>query len=508
MPYSISGTTITVSGTVDLMNVSLPSIFRINFAAGGANATFHAYDFFYVPPQGVYFTVAGSASRDVLILQPGRNSGPIQQYEPSPQMDFFQVRELGRQRRHHPAGEFRTITICRGSYENEIFRGGNGNDSYHIGPGDIVDETGTDGVDTIYSYESVNLLGSNIRGDVENVVLTAVDIATYAAGNALANKLVGGMGNSTLNGLGGDDFMQGRAGNDTYYVDTLNDIVDESANNPGGIDTIRSYVSYSLLDTVHVKGAVENLTLMGAALDAEGSTLNNALTGNGFANILKGLAGNDVLNGGAGADDLQGNSGNDTYVLGSEGYGVDTVVDSSGTADTITSSINRSLSFADYSEIENLVLVGNAVSGSGNGLANVMTGNARANILYGLAGNDRLAGGAGNDTLIGGSNNDFFVFNTAPNRRQPRYHHGLQPRRRYVPAGECDLHQARRRRHVLNPAFFRAGTKALDANDYIVYNRATGCSPTIMTATARMRRSRFAVLTNRPLLTANDFLVI
>ena len=70
---------------------------------------------------------------------------------------------------------------------------------------------------SIYSYESVNLLGANVRGDVENVVLTAVDIATSATGNALANKLVGGMGNSTLNGMGGDDVMQGRAGNDTYW---------------------------------------------------------------------------------------------------------------------------------------------------------------------------------------------------------------------------------------------------------------------------------------------------
>ena len=62
MSYSISGTTVTVSGTVDLMNASLPSIYRINFAAGGANATFNARNFFYIPPLGVYFTVVGSAS--------------------------------------------------------------------------------------------------------------------------------------------------------------------------------------------------------------------------------------------------------------------------------------------------------------------------------------------------------------------------------------------------------------------------------------------------------------
>ena len=90
-----------------------------------------------------------------------------------------------------------------GSYAKDILRGENGNDTYHIGPGDI----------------------------------TAVDGDPSATGNALPNKLVGGMRNNVLNGLGGEDVMQGRAGNDTYVVDTLNDIVDEAANNPGGIDT-------------------------------------------------------------------------------------------------------------------------------------------------------------------------------------------------------------------------------------------------------------------------------
>ena len=64
MSYSISGTTITVSGTVDLMNTSLPSIYRINFAAGGANATFNVRNFMYVPPLGVTFTVVGSARQE------------------------------------------------------------------------------------------------------------------------------------------------------------------------------------------------------------------------------------------------------------------------------------------------------------------------------------------------------------------------------------------------------------------------------------------------------------
>ena len=229
---------------------------------------------------------------------------------------------------------------------------------------------------------------------------------------------MGGRGNNILNGLTGDDVMQGRAGNDTYVVDTLNDIVDEVANNPGGIDRILSYVSYTLLDTVHVKGAVENLVLIGAALTAEGNGLSNTITGNGLANIITGLGGNDVLDGAAGADLLYGGVGNDTHVLGSEASGVDKVVDSSGSADSITSLVNRYLSFGDYSEIENLVLLGNAVSGGGNGLSNVLTGNARVNALTGLGGNDKLVGGVGADGLTGGVGADQFIFNSVAESRK------------------------------------------------------------------------------------------
>jgi Ca2+-binding RTX toxin-like protein len=258
---------------------------------------------------------------------------------------------------------------------------------------------------------------------LENVQITS-DYAS-ATGNALNNTLVGGFGKTVLNGMGGDDLMQGRRGSDTYIVDTLNDIVDETYY-PGGIDTVRSLISYTLADTVHVKGAVENLTLIGAALTAEGNALNNAITGNGRANVLTGLGGNDVLNGaagadrldgGAGADRLEGGAGSDTYMLGSQASGTDKVVDSSGSGDTITSSINRSLAFADYSEIENLRLLANAVTGIGNGRSNTITGNAGVNLLLGLDGNDRLVGGLGVDRLTGGMGADQFVFSSVADSR-------------------------------------------------------------------------------------------
>ena len=62
--------------------------------------------------------------------------------------------------------------------------------------------------------------------------------------------------------------------------------------------------------------------------------------------------------------------------------------------------------------------------------------------------------------------------------------------------------------HMLNPAFFRAGTKALDANDYIVYNRADGMLSYDNDGNGSHAAIAFAVLINKPVLAANDFVVI
>ena len=57
-------------------------------------------------------------------------------------------------------------------------------------------------------------------------------------------------------------------------------------------------------------------------------------------------------------------------------------------------------------KIEDLQLVGGAVSGTGNSLDNVISGNKIGNILNGNEGDDVLMGGGGRDTLEGGSGND------------------------------------------------------------------------------------------------------
>jgi len=78
-------------------------------------------------------------------------------------------------------------------------------------------------------------------------------------------------------------------------------------------------------------------------------------------------------------------------------------------ADTVSASLDWTLG----SNVENLILTGTAINGTGNTLNNVLTGNASANSLVGDAGNDTLNGGVGNDTLTGGLGDDTYVVDSA-----------------------------------------------------------------------------------------------
>ena len=177
--------------------------------------------------------------------------------------------------------------------------------------------------------------------------------------------------------------MQGLAGNDTYVVNNLGDVVVEALN--AGTDLVQSSISYTLAANV------DNITLTGTtAINATGNTLNNTLTGN---------AGNNILDGGAGADTMVGGAGNDTYFVDNTAD-VTTEAASAGT-DTVMSTITRTLG----TNLENLTLLGTAAINS--------TGNTQANVLTGNAGNNVLTGGAGNDTLIGGLGDDSYVLDVA-----------------------------------------------------------------------------------------------
>ncbi|MHC2302759.1 beta strand repeat-containing protein [Rhizobium mongolense] len=318
-------------------------------------------------------------------------------------------------------------------------RGGAGDDIYVVDNGaDRVNE-GTavsGGNDTVRSSISFRLSNTaRVSGNVENLILTGI-ASINAAGNALNNRLVGNAGDNVLDGGGGADHMSGGGSNDTYIVDNVNDTIDESGVEASGNDTVVTSFSFSLAQSSHVLGGIENLTLTGAAdVNATGNDADNGLIGNRGNNILDGGNGNDVLSadggndtllggtgndtlsggagsdfldGGTGADSMQGGAGNDTYVVDDVGDVVQEGFNQG--VDTVLTSLPA---FTLSDNVENLVYTGSsAFTGTGNALNNNISGGSTGDQLNGGAGNDFLAGGGGNDVLTGGAGADQFAFNT------------------------------------------------------------------------------------------------
>ena len=89
-----------------------------------------------------------------------------------------------------------------------------------------------------------------------------------------SDTLYGGAGNDFVDGGSGSDKMYGGLGNDTYVVDNKNDVASEA--NGDGTDTVVSSISFSLADTAHAIGSIENLTLIGTGnINATGNALDN-----------------------------------------------------------------------------------------------------------------------------------------------------------------------------------------------------------------------------------------
>jgi VCBS repeat-containing protein len=239
-------------------------------------------------------------------------------------------------------------TISGGAGADTMW-GGSGNDSYVVdNTGDIIreevsniDSRDAGGIDSVTSSVTYSL-----TPHVENLTLTGSlaisgignDLDNQLTGNNGSNVLSGQSGNDTLNGGSGSDTMRGGAGDDIYIVDNSRDVTNEAIStsnsaDAGGIDTVRSSVSFTL-------GAyIENLALTGtSAINGTGNSLNNLLTGNNAINTLNGGVGNDIMNGGGGNDKLTGGTGSDYFDFSSTPNAtsnVDTITDFNLADDTI-----------------------------------------------------------------------------------------------------------------------------------------------------------------------------
>lgn len=330
---------------------------------------------------------------------------------------------------------YSSIEIVRGSaFADEIIvvqdqvkvYGGTGNDTLTTA-GTNGSLYGEDGDDTLYGSDNVDHLDGGAGNDLvhghagaDTLILGAgIDYGYGGDGNdvidggAAGDSIFGEAGDDVLIGGAGDDHLDGGDGIDTVSYETATAGVNIDTRNLAASTgdaagdwfvSIEAFKGSAYADTIYVGmngfvlrggGGNDSLTAVGANVSIYGDAGNDTLVGGGSA---------DVLDGGVGADTMFGGAGNDLYIVDDVG---DWVEEAAGNGnDTVQSSVDFTLT----ATVENLTLTGSAaVSGTGNGLNNVLIGNSAANYLEGGGGNDTIDGGAGADVLAGGIGNDTYT---------------------------------------------------------------------------------------------------
>ncbi|MBD2461517.1 tandem-95 repeat protein [Oscillatoria sp. FACHB-1407] len=327
---------------------------------------------------------------------------------------------------------------------------------------------------------------------------------------------------SVLANLQQSDTISGGIGLDAFILTdgTGTAIVDARSTTNQVTGIISNGTTVTNFERFDFSGFGGTATMMGSDLQNDsliGGLGNDSLMGGGGNDSLTGNAGNDILDGGLGTDSLIGNGGNDLYVVDSL---TDSIVEglNAGT-DTVRSSVTMTLG----TNVENLLLTGTALNGTGNALNNSITGNGLNNVLVGDVGNDtllgdagrdritggvgndRITGGAGGDRLTGGAGRDGFQFN---NRREG----GDLITDFNAPQDTIYIARSgfnrRLRRGRVRADQFVLGSGAADTSDRFIYNSATGSLFYDADGLGGTRQVQIARLTNRASLTNADIVLL
>ncbi|MBF2083711.1 cadherin domain-containing protein, partial [Thermoleptolyngbya sp. C42_A2020_037] len=329
--------------------------------------------------------------------------------------------------------------------------------------------------------------------DGDDVLVTTpnTDLLSGRAGNDIVR--------STLANLRQQDVIRGGPGVDTFVLtDGTGTITVNVGNFNSQLPDVSPGTLVTEFEVFDLSGFRGNALMIGA---------------DNFDDYLVGGIGNDTLDGGTGNNTLIGGLGNDVYIVRNP---ADTIIERPNEGnDTVQAAVNYTL--PDH--VENLVLIDNARTGTGNAQNNRITGNALRNLLRGGAGNDTLLGLAGADTLLGEDGNDLldggrgrniltggqgrdtFVFGvgrglgrsivTDFNLRQDR----ILVRGTGLSAGRIDAAQ------------FIRGTSARRQSDRFIYDAATGRLFFDPDGTGSQRQVLIGTLSNRPSLGAGNIIV-
>jgi Ca2+-binding RTX toxin-like protein len=298
-----------------------------------------------------------------------------------------------------------------GGVGNDTLQGGLGNDIYIVdAAGDIVTEAASAGTDEVRTALTSYTLGT----EVENLTYTGT-AAFAGTGNGLANLIVGGAGNDTLNGGSGNDTLVGNLGDDWIEGGSGADNMDGGS----GFD-VASY------ETAAGAIVLDRLVASNNSGDALGDTLtgferfnltafNDRFVGTNDVEFIFSYGGNDIILAGGGDDWIIGGDGADSLDGGS---GFDTAnyfyATSAVIIDLVTAANNAGEASGDtFASIESFYLTsGYNDRFVGSTSIEWVFGGGGADTIIGNGGDDVLSGDDGNDILTGGIGADTFKFST------------------------------------------------------------------------------------------------
>ena len=400
---------------------------------------------------------------------------------------------------------------------NDTYDGRGGNDSIYagqthdtvIGGSGDDDLNGGGGQDWVYGGTGNDTITS------DNTAFSTFD------------QLFGGAGNDVIFGGDGAEVFEGGRGVDSIYggtnVDVIRildgdeiDYIDAGGTLLDGIDTLE-------LSFIKSVGAVVNLEtqkyhLVGGRVQTilnvewiSGTQKADIFTGTASEETFVGHNGRDLFYGRAGVDNLSGNKGLDT-LYGEEG---NDGLFGGTSADELYGGLGNDYLDGDTAVDSLYGGAGNDTLGAGSG-NDLLFGGIGHDALIGIEGddmldaaegNDMLDGGTGNDTLTSGAGADHFMFTTGVLNAHNvdvmmDFQQGLDLIGLFDPTGLnfAVLGESVDAGEVVN------GTRALDDDDHLIYDAATGTLYLDVDGVGGAAKVAFAVLANTPAaLTAEDF---
>lgn len=252
-------------------------------------------------------------------------------------------------------------------------------------------------------------------------------------------------------------------------------------------------------------GGLGNDTLLGQEGDdgVFGGDGNDYLFGGAGTELMFGGNGDDRIHGGNGSDIIKG--GNDADVI----YGDtndDRLFGQAGN-DTLWGGVGND-SLEGGADDDRLIGDAGKDTLFGDGGNDVFSAGEGADVLYGGDGNDFLRGGLGKDTLTGGAGADRFNFNFLGAANADRIVDFVPGTDRIALSGGTfpEVHAS------VDAQEFRLGTAAVDGDDRILYDNATGrlyYDPDgSLNGASSAAAVLFAIVANHAALTYQDFYVL